>query len=544
MAKIHNPQDQNGVVLINQTFFRDEKEALHNKIKDETELQISVAVDELRSDAAADLKAAVDELKDADADEKSRAEEQEKLLSDSIAKEESRAKGVETVLNNTISEEVTRATGEEQRLDKKIDDAISQEAARAVLEEGRLDKKIDDETEELSTAATRNREEIDKLNGLLIKEEERAKEEEQKINNVVDTLIETDRSLNNSIIALKNHSVTISNAVLKVENAAAQGFSFVAPMSGTISNIKVHCRTSGVIQGDSSSLVVYTAEKLTESLNEQTHNRNAILDFTFDSFTAVAGEKYRCIFEKNGAKINSCISTTPIGIYNSTDSIFQGKIQNANIQDHSGANVNAIFEIVYADAKLDEILSLCIKNNISSLGHIDNNTKHITSSERSAWNAKATTQNIADLESRVNTNISTLATKAEIANFVTADIVDEKIAAFEHHKPIFDINRDVDKVTFNLASSAEPQTVVLTLSEGKIFAGTVVASSSAISASLSTINPGVDTSFNVNIGLQETPAESGMAFVIVDTICDSTEYDNAQHVAEVIPVEIIVAAEA
>lgn len=160
----------------------------------------------------------------------------------------------------------------------------------------------------------------------------------------------------------------------------------------------------------------------------------------------------------------------------------------------------------------------------------------------SALAETASKTEVTELEARVNETISALATKEEIADFVTEETVDQKIAAVEHHKPIFDLERNIDRIIFDLSASSEPQSVTLTLSEGKIFAGSVVSSNSAISAAISAINPGVDTSLTINIGLQETPSESTDVFVIVDTICDSVEFNNAQHVAEVIPVQIIVPA--
>ena len=172
--------------------------------------------------------------------------------------------------------------------------------------------------------------------------------------------------------------------------------------------------------------------------------------------------------------------------------------------------------------------------------HKADTVKHITAEERSAWNAKATVENVSDLESRINTTVQTLATKAEIADFVTEEVVDQKIATAEHHKPIFDLERNVDKVVFDIATSTELQVVNLVLSEGKIFAGNVVVSNPVISAALGVINPGVDNMLNVNIGLQETPTSSMNLYIIIDTICDDDACSNAQHVAEVIPVEIIV----
>jgi hypothetical protein len=515
MSKIHNPQDQDGILLINQTAFDGEVSA---RTEADTLLQSNIDAENARAEAA------------------------ESTLQSNIDAEKERAMSAESALTTAIENETTRAQEVESGLDTKIQDT-KEELLNTI---NTLEDKVDEHVEALDAVDA----------DLLTKINE---EKEARISNdeTINTAIDSETSRATAAEEILSATIeSVGERLLNIEGKAE--FTTLEQQPSNTS------QWTAIEFKDNSHWVNQVSNKRITSISFKVANTISTPHYLAIYDTRTAGTKnligisQGTTWEANGdakfafsepiiipGKFEIFLLDEPIGGNHTSDpaapSIFVESFTTDGTQNYrlpSGTwanNAKKAFFITFTFVT-DRLGTL--ESEVSS--HIVDTVKHITAEERSTWNAKATVENISDLESRINTTVQTLATKAEIANFVTEEMVDQKIATTEHHKPIFDLERNVDKVVFDIATSTEPQTVNLILSEGKVFAGNVVVSNPVISAALGMINPGVDNMLNVNIGLQETPTSSMNLYIIVDTICDDDICSNAQHVAEVIPVEIIV----
>ena len=155
MAKIHNPQDQNGIGLINQTVF-DEEHALRvaeearidGKLDDEVtrsteeDERLDSAI-KAEADRATDEEERIEgELNDAIKAEADRASAKEVLLEGAIEAETVRATGAENAITTNLNNEIKRAIAEEVRIDDKLSVAIKSECDRASEAEGMLKEDI------------------------------------------------------------------------------------------------------------------------------------------------------------------------------------------------------------------------------------------------------------------------------------------------------------------------------------------------------------------------------------------------------------------
>ena len=184
MAKIHNPQDQDGILLINQTVFDGEVAARTGAV---TLLQSNID-NEVADRQAADstLQSIIDAEKERAiitestlstviVDEVSRAEEAEAALQSAINTEKDRAMTAELNLTDALSDEITRA----QEVETTLQDAIDDEKGRAMDAELNL-------TDALSDEITRAQEVESALNDSLVAEVLRATEKENRISAIID----------------------------------------------------------------------------------------------------------------------------------------------------------------------------------------------------------------------------------------------------------------------------------------------------------------------------------------------------------------------
>ena len=115
MAKIHNPQDQDGILLINQTVFDGEVSA---RTEADTLLQSNIDAENARAEAAeSTLQSNIDA-------EKERAMSAESALTTAIENEATRAQGAEGDLNSSLEAETLRATTKEKLISAIIDGEI------------------------------------------------------------------------------------------------------------------------------------------------------------------------------------------------------------------------------------------------------------------------------------------------------------------------------------------------------------------------------------------------------------------------------------
>lgn len=562
MAKIHNPQDQDGILLINQTAFDGEVSArteadtllqsnIDNEVADrqaadsiiqqniEEEIQnrlTAIESEKTRAEKAeTTLQSNIDAEKEramsaesalttAVESEKTRAKEAEATLQSIIDAEKERATITESTLSTVIVNEISRAKGAESDLNNKFQTA-KEELANTITT---LENKLDDHIEALTSAD-------ENINTLIADETSRAMAAEEVLSATIEGVDE--RLLN---IEGKAEFITLAQQPINTSQWTAVEFKDNSHWVNQVSNkriISISFKVANTVSTPHYLAVYDTRTAGTKGLigisQGTTWEANGDATFTFVEPIIIPG------------KFEIFLLNEPISGNHTSDpaapSIFVESFTTEGTQNYrlpSGTWANNAKKAFYITFNFVTDRLGTLEAGVDA--HKADTVKHITAEERSAWNAKATVENISALESRINTTVQTLATKAEIANFVTEEVVDQKIATTEHHKPIFDLERNVDKVVFDIATSTEPQTVKLVLSEGKIFAGNVVVSNPVISAALGMINPGGDKMLNVNIGLQETPPGSMNLYVIVDTICDDNICSNAQHVAEVIPVEIIV----
>lgn len=529
MAKIHNPQDQKGVDLINQTTFDDEvslREAA------DTLLQTNIDNEVTARQAAVE-------------GEKTRAEAAEAVLTQSINTEKERAMNAELNLTVALSDEITRASEAEELLTSNL----AAEAARAAAKESELNQAISDEITRASGAEAAIESSLTTLNEKVDTHVEtlEAADAEMltKIAEERDTRILSDSLLNNSIEDTKDRVATLEGkaeytTLTQQPSSTVRWTALEFKEDHGISNF-INKRIKSIAFKVSNSVTtphflgVYDTRtagtKKLVGISQGTIWDGDKAEFVFKEAIIIPG-KFELFLLSQVVDGDHTSDLPAPNVY--LESYVTDGTQNYRIPAGTWASGAKRSFYVTFNFVVDRLGTL--ETEVTS--HKADTVQHITAEERSNWNAKASAESVSNLE----TVIGGLATKEEIADFVTEETVDQKIANVEHHKPIFDFSRNVDKVIFDLSASSEPQIVTLTLSEGKVFAGQAVSSSQIISTSLGAINPGVDSTLSVNIGLQETPAESTVVFVIVDTICDSINYDNTQHVAEIIPVEINVPA--
>ena len=522
MAKIHNPQDQEGISLVNKTIFDTEVSRLDAADIAETK-RAEAAEAEIAANLAQEIldrkQAVEDEARtrqNADETEYNRAVERENEIDSNLTKEISdRVAAVETEAKSRNDADIELQTAIQEEAGHRINaDAVLNLAIETEgSERARVDGELRAAIESEQSARELNDSDLDDK---IIAETERATEAEIAIMSCV-----------NVITGHSTHTTLTSRPATAVEVEAME-------IKGTVGLSNVVGKKIKVIEfavdntvSTPHYLAIYKTSGSTKTfiaVSEPTiWSQGESAKFIFNTSFTIDGTIEMFLVDNLNKVIkpstnNDLVSpASPLKIY-VTSNNSGGNYRRPGGGSYAWNNGKFDFYVTYhfEATRLD-----AIETTITTL---------------------ATKEEVAELEMGVNETISTLATKEEIAEFVTEEVVDQKIAAAEHHKPIFDLSRNVNKVTFDLSASSEPQIVTLTLSEGKVFAGQAVSSSQIISTSLGAINPGVDSTLSVNIGLQETPAESTTVFVIVDTICDSVDYDNAQHVAEVIPVEINVPA--
>lgn len=251
MAKIHNPQDQNGVGLINQTVF-DEEHALR-------------VAEETRLDGA-------------------------------IKSETTRATGAENTITTNLNVEVTRSTGEDTRLDS----AIKAETTRATGAEATI-------TVNLNAEVKRSSEEDVRLDGAIKAETARATGAENDIIETISTFAGENIVTETETLNSYERELIIGQIEQKFESSDTRpinvrGFGDTIQKSGQLKSIRIYCPSSSNTTG---SVWLKVFEKTNNgnifvgiSDNVNTHGQNETLLYTFEQsqINLYANKEYYFVF--------------------------------------------------------------------------------------------------------------------------------------------------------------------------------------------------------------------------------------------------------
>jgi hypothetical protein len=129
-----------------------------------------------------------------------------------------------------------------------------------------------------------------------------------------------------------------------------------------------------------------------------------------------------------------------------------------------------------------------------------------------------------------------------LIDYPTNTIVDEKFSDYLLRSEMptiptsykFTRNKNIE-MTFSEEDETLEDTIILTLTEG----GKIITANAVSNNNLSIIQEISEDMRSISLRVSATkPSESLSTHIIVDSICDSEAYDNAQHVCHVIPVLI------
>lgn len=264
MAKIQNPQDQNGINLINQTLFDIEHE---ERVTREDDIQTKLtnitgyAFEEVQSDVNISFR--IDKEVERASNEENRIEEE---LNEKINEESIRATAKEDEIANELSAEIDRATKE----DENLVIAIKAESDRASEAENEI-------IETLSSFVGEN------------------------ITTETETLISAERDLILGQIEQKFESTNTSPITVR-------GFGEIIQKSGQLKSIKLSCPTSS---NTTNEVWLKVFEKITDgntfigiSDNTCTHGTSETLLYTFDNSDVYlyANKEYYFVFCTEGQK--------------------------------------------------------------------------------------------------------------------------------------------------------------------------------------------------------------------------------------------------
>lgn len=335
-------------------------------------------------------------------------------------------------------------------------------------------------------------------------------------------------SLFNDVNSIIEFSFSDSNqseaAPASQDNADAMGIKFTAPASKNVKRIKIACRASqstgntnpvwakiwDLTNGFASATLVTTSNK---AVTHRPNGNDIEFDiaFDFDDLNLVAGNIYGITNvdteeNKNSGNITAGAVKTCYRTFNIKNSgIFKAAFINDAVNGEHSINHSPIFALEYNIPLAEEINK---KQNIEDA------------------------LTITDVNNAINEQTTDLVDTTTLSN-ILGDYVPQTT--------IFKLSSSTENIIFEPAISSEQQTItVSTGSDFAIFAANAVSSNSIISVAVEPIVPG-QQELNINISLQETPTATTQCVIIVDTICDNANYNNSQHVAKIIPVQIIVA---
>lgn len=269
MAKIHKPQDQNGIDLINQTVFDNE--------------HVLRVAEETRIDGKLDA-----EIK--------RSTEEDTRLDGAIKAETTRATGAENTITTNLNAEVTRSTGEDTRLDS----AIKAETTRATGAEATI-------TDTLNGEVTRSSEEDARLDGAIKTETARATGAENDIIETISSFAGENIVTETETLNSSERKLIVSQIEQKFESSNTfpvnvRGFGDIIQKTGQLKSIKIYCPSSS---NTTESVWLKVFEKTNNgnifvgiSDNTNTHGQNETLLYTFEQSQIIlyANKEYYFVF--------------------------------------------------------------------------------------------------------------------------------------------------------------------------------------------------------------------------------------------------------
>lgn len=494
MAKIHNPQDQDGIFLINQETFSEEVSAR------------SAADTLIQSNIDAEIQNRITAVEN----EKTRAKEAETTLQTNINTEKERAITAESSLTTALQNEAARAQEAEStlrndlsadiiNLSNNLNDSIKEVQTLAENNGNRLNllhTNIESLGATISEETTNREAAITTLAGNLEAETNRAKNAEQ---NILDSTLIYDGAFGNW--------ETPSN---RRDKATCYYFKLIPTKTGYLKSLKILCRPDGTVApANVKTYIKVTKEDendiLGQSINALPHALGATSLYEFDkSILIESGTTYKFIFihEETGDRIKACITSTKTANAGATPEELYG----GGIQGDAYIQCQAIFEITLLNRSQVDSEKVAIIDTLPTTSDVEN------------------------------------AISDRLINYSTTETINIKLSDYQLKSEmpmaptVYKFTRDKNvELTFSETDEMLQDIITLTISnEGKIITANAVSDNSIV------VSQEVNESTLVLTLLVNKPAESINTHIIVDSICDSVAYDNAQHICHVIPVSITV----
>ncbi len=369
MAKINNPQDQNGIGLINQTVF-DEEHAL--RVAEETRI-------EGKLDA-----------------EVERSTNKDNSLDDKINAEISRATINESVISVILNDEIARASAEESRIegkldaevnrssekDAQLDDAIKAETSRAMNIEDTI-------TTNLNTEITRSTGEDAQLDGAI-------KAETTRATGVENNIIETISSFASENIVTETETLNSSERKLivgqieqKFESSNTfpvnvRGFGEIIQKTGQLKSIKIYCPSNS---NTTQSVWLKVFEKTNNgnifigiSDNINTHGQNETLLYTFEQSQVIlyANKEYYFVFCTEAQK--------DLTVYYDGSHSVDCCLKCSNNNGTGGLLGSNGYSVTASKSIYNIFLYKPVISSVELDTHICDKDIHISEKERTSWN--------------------------------------------------------------------------------------------------------------------------------------------------------------
>lgn len=535
MAKIHNPQDQHGNQLIDETVFNTEIASLREAVSNE----VTRAKGE-ENNIRTVLNTEIDNRINSVEEERNRATAKEgeidneinKLKGDLLAESE-RSKTVETQISLILTNNIDELKAKDTDIDNNIENTIAQineindhitdingnidtingnidtingkiESANGLISENTISlSSLGEQTTELKgqitaldtkiTGETASREsEVIRLENALAEEKSRAKAEEENILNA--TLI---------------YDGTFGNWNTpsdRRDKANCYYFKLVSSKTGYIKSLKIQCRPEGAATPNNTNTFIKITKEddtvLGQSINALPHTVNAISIYEFDkSILIEAGTLYKFMFiTENGNEVSSCVATTKTASGGATpEELFGGGIHGAHAID-----CQAIFEIT-----------------LLNQAQVDSEKLRVVDSLPTE----------ADVNNIIADNLKLYSTTVEINDKLDEYQLKSEMPAVP---VIYKFNRDKNvEMHFTESDEKLEDVVKLTLNNG----GKIITSNAVADNNLSVSQNVEENVLTLSVSVNK-PTENTNTYIIIDAICDSEACDNAQHICHVVPVSI------
>ena len=380
---------------------------------------------------------------------------------------------------------------------------------------------LNDSIKEVQTLAENNGDRLDLLHTNIESLNTAISEETTNREAAITTLVE---NLEAEISRAKNAEQNILDSTLmydgtfgnwetpsnRKDKASCYYFKLIPTKTGYLKSLKILCRPDGTVApANAKTYIKVTKEDendiLGQSINALPHALGATSLYEFDkSILIESGTTYKFIFthEETGERVKACIASTKTANNGATPEELYG----GGIQGDSYIQCQAIFEMTLLNRSQADSEKVAIIDTLPTVSDVEN-----AISDRLI--------NYSTTET-INTKLSDYQLKSEIP---TTPI-------------IYKFNRDKNlELTFSETDEMLQDVITLTISnEGKII------TANAVSDNFIVISQEINDSALVLTTLVNKPAESINTHIIVDSICDSAAYDNAQHICHVIPVSITI----